>query len=183
MEEGSKEYSLILVGRRGRDYFKRKAYLIRKEYIEIFRGLAYSHAVDIGNFVMDLYRNREIDRVYIVYNRFHTVIQQIPTVEELLPISPFEIEEGVYPVEFLYEPSKEILLDKLLVRYVETTIYQSLLESLAGEHGARMSAMRNATNNAQEMIKSLTLTYNKARQASITKEIIEIVSGAEALKS
>jgi F-type H+-transporting ATPase subunit gamma len=182
MEDNNKEYNLIIIGRKGRDFFRRRDYDIKNGYIDIFRDLKYEYAVDIANFVVDIYKKREVDKVYIIYNQFKSVIQQIVATDILFPIPPFEIRDGVVPVEFLYEPSKEVLLDKLLIRYVETEIYQVLLESLAGEYGARMSAMRNATNNAQDMIRHLTLKYNKVRQAAITKEIIEVVSGAAALK-
>ena len=122
------------------------------------------------------------DKVYIVYNEFKSVIQQTVIAQQLLPVVPGEVKENGQEVDYIYEPGQEGVLEQLLKMYVETVIHQSFLESIASEHGARMAAMDNASRNAKEMIGQLTLFYNKARQAYITTELTEIVSGAEALK-
>ena len=124
----------------------------------------------------------ELDAVFLVYNEFKSAITQKVTVEQLLPIVPTAEEEGSSTIDFIYEPSKRALLDTLLPMYVEVEIFRALLESIASEHGARMTAMDSATKNASEMIGRLTLEYNRARQAAITKELMEIIGGAEALK-
>ena len=124
----------------------------------------------------------ELDAVYLVYNEFKSAISQDVVVEPLLPITPLEVGEDATAVDFIYEPSKRALLDRLLPMYVETEVYRALLESVASEHGARMTAMDNATKNAADMIDKLTLQYNRARQAAITTELMEIIGGAEALK-
>jgi F-type H+-transporting ATPase subunit gamma len=124
-----------------------------------------------------------VDGIYLLYSEFRSAIQQRVILEKILPVTPSSPPEiGRAAVEYLYEPSESEILDKLLPMYVEVQVYRALLESLASEYGARMTAMENATNNAAEMIEKLTLVYNKARQGAITKELIEIVSGAEALK-
>ncbi|MGF1466377.1 MAG: F0F1 ATP synthase subunit gamma [Sandaracinaceae bacterium] len=124
----------------------------------------------------------ELDAVFLVYNQFRSAISQTVVVEQLLPIVPLEVEDGSDMVDFIYEPSKRALLDRLLPLYVQAEVYRALLESVASEHGARMTAMDAATSNASDIIDNLTLQYNRARQAAITKELMEIIGGAEALK-
>lgn len=174
------EISLAIVGRKGLDYFRRRDVVIHHELRGIFEALSWDKAAEVARLIIREYTEAELDAVYLVYNEFKSVISQKVVVEPLLPIVPAQAEEG--RVEFIYEPSKEALLDRLLPMYVETEVYRALLESVASEYGARMTAMDNATKNAAEMIDKLTLQYNKARQAAITSEMLEIVSGAEALK-
>lgn len=173
--------SILIVGKKGNDFFKRTQYHIEKNYMDIFRNLQFSHAADIARYVTDLYKREEFDSVYLLYNSFKSAIQQIITLEKLLPIKP-DSDVEPYSVDYLYEPSPHAILEDLLPKYIENHIFRALLESSAGEQGARMTAMDAATQNANEIIQSLTLHYNKARQAAITRELIEVVSGANALE-
>ena len=177
------QIALSFVGRKGRDYFRRRKVLIRREYVNFFGKVDYLFASRIGQELVQAYSEEGTDGIYLLYSEFRSAIQQRVILEKILPVTPSSPSEiGPAAVEYLYEPSESEILDKLLPMYVEVQVYRALLESLASEYGARMTAMENATNNAAEMIEKLTLVYNKARQASITKELIEIVSGAEALK-
>lgn len=178
--DAHEEMSLALIGRKGRDYFRRRDVTIRHEIMNVFEDLNWDKAAEVARTIIHEYTSEDLDAVYLVYNEFKSVISQKVTVEPLLPIVPAEAEEG--RVDFIYEPNKEALLDRLLPMYVEVEVYRALLESVASEFGARMTAMDNATKNAAEMIDSLTLQYNKARQAAITNELLEVVAGAEALK-
>jgi F-type H+-transporting ATPase subunit gamma len=175
-----KEMSLAVIGRKGRDYFKRRDVTVRHELMGVFEDLDWDKAAEVARTIIHEYSQNDLDAVYLVYNEFKSVISQKVVVEPLLPITPTEAEEG--KVEFIYEPNKDALLDRLLPMYVEVEVYRALLESVASEFGARMTAMDNATKNAAEMIESLTLQYNKARQAAITNDLLEVVAGAEALK-
>lgn len=174
--------SLIVIGKKGRDYFRLKRYNILKEYIDIFRVFNYQKASLIINDVIDAYTAESVDSVYMVYNEFKSVIQQRVVAESLLPIPPLVCKTGEEPVDYLYEPSAEAILNEILNKYVKVEVYRAFLESIASEYGARMTAMDSATRNAREMIDKLTLNYNRLRQAAITREIIEVVSGADALK-
>ncbi|MBW2039463.1 MAG: ATP synthase F1 subunit gamma [Deltaproteobacteria bacterium] len=176
------EISLTLVGRKGLDYSRRRGVPIIRDYVDRFREIDYQAAAVIGKDVVEDYIGEAVDGVFLVYNEFRSPLVQWVMVKDLLPIEPLEVEPDYYPVEYIYEPSADVILSELLPRYVEVQIYRALLESMAGEHGARMTAMDAATENAQEMIEKLTLMYNKARQSAITKEMMEIVAGAEALK-
>lgn len=180
-ERRGKEITLSLVGKRGRDYFRRRPYPIRREMVDIFRNVTYSHAAELAQDQIERYRNREVDAFYLLYNEFKSAMQQGVTVEELLPIQRMEPDASGPPTDYIYEPAQEILFDRLLPKYVETQVFHALLESSASEQGARMTAMDSATRNAKDMIESLTLNMNKVRQAGITKEILEVVSGAAAL--
>jgi F-type H+-transporting ATPase subunit gamma len=175
-----KETSLAIIGRKGRDYFKRRKVTVRHEIMGVFEDLNWDKAADVARTIIHEYSQGDLDAVFLVYNEFKSIISQKVVVEPLLPIVPSA--GGESRVEFIYEPSKEALLDRLLPMYVEVEVYRALLESVASEFGARMTAMDNATKNAADMIDSLTLQYNKARQASITNELLEVVAGAEALK-
>lgn len=180
---GEVQFTLMVVGRKCRDFYRRRPYTIRSEHVNFFDRLAYEHAAQIARETMEAYAREEVDEVQLVYNEFRSVASQRVTVETLLPIRPLEAPgDGAVPLDYLYEPSPGALLERLVPRHLETQVYRALSESLAGEYGARMTAMDNATRNAKEMIGKLTLQYNRARQAAITKELMEIVSGAEALK-
>jgi len=176
------EVTITAVGRKGRDWFKRRDYPMQREWVDIFRKVEFSTAEEIAQTVMDLYTTRQVNKVFLVYNEFKSALQPRPLVRQLLPIEPAEFEAGETAEEYLYEPSPQELFAALLPHYVQALVYQAMLESAAAEHAARMTAMDNATNNAGELIDSLTLTMNRVRQAGITTEIIEVVSGAEALK-
>jgi F-type H+-transporting ATPase subunit gamma len=173
--------SLTTVGRRGRDHFgKRGRANVAAEHVQvaITKDLARAIARDVSRRFLD----GEAGEVYLVDTRFKSAISQTATIDRLLPLASPEESADAAPREYVYEPSAQAILASLLPRYVETRIYHALLESSASEHGARMTAMDNATRNAREMIDRLTLEMNRARQAGITKELMEIVGGAEALK-
>jgi F-type H+-transporting ATPase subunit gamma len=139
-------------------------------------------AGEIGRYIVEDYTSLDLDACYLVYNEFKSAMTQQVVIEPFLPIKPLELAVDQLG-DFIYEPNQKALLDTLLPMYVEVEIYRALLESVASEHGARMTAMDSATNNASDMIDRLTLQYNRARQAAITKELMEIIGGAEALKA
>lgn len=182
------EVSLVTVGRKARDFFRKRNYNVVGDFVNLGDRLSYSQAKEIGQFIANLYEEGATDEVYLVYSRFINALRQAPTVEKLLPVEPpaevkAEAEElAKYTPDYIYEPSVDEIVVSLLPRYMENQIYHALLETKASEHGARMTAMSNATDNASELIDKLTLEMNKVRQASITKEILEISAGAEALK-
>ena len=175
-------FSLHLVGRKAVEYFKRREVNTRKVSLNILADVSFPHAIAIGNDVVQSYLEEEFDQVFTVYNEFKSAIQQRVIVEQLLPIKPMDISEDDFAVEYLYEPSEDMILEQLLPRHINFQVYRVLLESVASEHGARMTAMDAASKNAGEMIDKLTLLYNRSRQAAITKELMEVVSGAEAIK-
>jgi F-type H+-transporting ATPase subunit gamma len=180
--ENGIDISLIPVGKKGFDYFKRRQYPILERYINFFNALDFSHAQDIAGLIQDQYLQEKLDRIFLVFNEFKSAVQQNIIVKQLLPIVPRPPQEEKYPADFLFEPSPVKILDTLCPRYLNVEIWQALLESFAAEMGARMAAMSAASDNAAELIYQLTLYYNKVRQATITKELIDIVGGAEALK-
>ncbi|PLX94219.1 MAG: ATP synthase F1 subunit gamma [Desulfuromonas sp.] len=182
-EEGYEGYDLMIIGRKGRDLLKsRPGMNISKVYEDITGSISYSTASLIGQEIIDGYNENKYDAVYLVFNAFRSAISQDITFDKLLPIVPKEVEEGVHVAEYLYEPSRGEVLEQILPKHVEVQIFRGLLESVASEHGSRMSAMDSASKNASEMIGKLTLQYNRARQAAITKELMEIISGAESIK-
>ncbi len=170
-----------IIGRKGRDYFKRRNANIRHDFLGVFEDLSVDKAGEIGRYIVEDYTSLHLDACYLVYNEFKSAISQQVVIEPFLPIKPMVLAEDQLG-DFIYEPNQQALLDNLLPMYVEVEIYRALLESVASEHGARMTAMDSATNNASDMIDRLTLQYNRARQAAITKELMEIIGGAEALK-
>ena len=178
------EVSLFVVGRKGRDFFRRRETPIRKEYIGVLGSLSRGHAERMSNDLVEGYLSGGFDEVQIVFNEFRSAISQVTRFEKLFPIAleKAEGEAAGAGIDYLYEPGQKEILASLLPKYVETQIFRVLLESVAGEHGARMTAMDSATNNSVDMIARLTLQMNRARQATITTELTEIVSGAEALK-
>jgi F-type H+-transporting ATPase subunit gamma len=182
VEHASQSVSLLPVGRKGRDYFRRKPISKVGEYVGLFGKLRFSDTQPISKQIIDAYTSEEVDAVDFIYNEFKSMLVQRLTIERYLPIPPFEPPlPGQALIDYIYEqPPAEIFRD-LLPRYVEIEVYRALLESQAAELSARMTAMDAATNNATELIDTLTLQMNRARQAAITKEIIEIVSGAAAL--
>ena len=173
----SKEDELLLVGKKGVDYFSKRGYNIVQKHSNIFKDLNFGHAAAIGEMLNRYYTERELDRVLLIYNEFKSAVQQFVVMEQLLPLKPAETPEA-YPQDYIFEPSADEVLSRLLPLNLNTQIWRVILESNAAEQGARMTAMENATDAAQEMIESLTLTYNKARQAAITKEILDIVGGS-----
>ncbi|HEY6342646.1 MAG TPA: ATP synthase F1 subunit gamma [Bryobacteraceae bacterium] len=177
-EHRDKELSFELLGRKGRDYFRRRGAKISAEHLDLFRNVRYEDAEKIANSIVERFSQAEIDAVYLFVNEFRSVVAPNVTVRRLLPI---EVPKSSAPADYIYEQKPEELLGSLLPRYVRVQLYRALLESAAAEHAARMTAMDAATKNASEMIDNLTLYMNRVRQASITREIIEIVSGAAAL--
>jgi len=179
----------VVVGKKGRSSLRFRRYDVDEAWVDFTDRPAYSDAAAIANKLGELYTEREVDRVVIVYNHYESPLTQRVVVEDVLPIprTALEDEEEKTPYEialegdFIYEPEPEEILKRLLPTYLETSIYRALLESAASEHGARMTAMRNASKNAGELIDRLTLDMNRARQAEITQEILEVVAGADAL--
>jgi len=179
-ERNTTELKINAVGKKGRDLLRSQFDLIG-EWPDVFRLVEFATAAKIADQLIERYVNNEVDRIYLIYNEFKSAIQATPTILQLLPIEPEELESGDTPRDYIYEPSAPALFAALLPHYVKNQVFQAMLESAAAEHAARMTAMEAATNNAGELIDSLTLTMNRVRQASITTEIIEVVSGAEAL--
>lgn len=177
-----KDPVMVTVGRKSRDFFRRRNYNIGEQYVGLGENIKFAQAQDIARYVIDKYSNAEFDVVYLSFSEFVSVMTQRPTTIKLLPVEPPQEKEEAKPVEYIYEPSAESVLYELLPKYVETTIFSALLESKAGEQAARMTAMDSATSNAADMIDRLTLVLNRARQAAITKEIAEIVGGSAALE-
>jgi F-type H+-transporting ATPase subunit gamma len=181
VENRDREVALGLVGRRGRDYFRRRAFEVRYEQVNLFATLKFGDAKAMARAGIEAFVTGEVDSVHLVYNEFKSVMQQRVVVERLLPI-PRQAFSGATPaVDYLYEPAPDRLFTHLIPNHVEVQIYRALLESSAAEHAARMTAMDAATRNSAEMIDQLTLYMNKVRQAAITREIIEVVSGAQTL--
>ncbi|MDG2040838.1 MAG: ATP synthase F1 subunit gamma [Ilumatobacter sp.] len=180
---GTAGVSLGLVGKKGREFFGRRGYDVRFELVDIFANLKYAHAQAIAREAVTAFVEGEVDSVHVVYNEFKNVLQQQVVVNQILPITPLVPSDAGNErlPDYLYEPDPDQILDSLIPRHVEVQFYRALLESAAAEHAARLTAMEAATKNATEMIADLTLYMNKVRQAKITGEIIEIVSGAEAI--
>jgi F-type H+-transporting ATPase subunit gamma len=190
VEDPSRQVSLGLVGRRGRDYFGRRGFEIQYEQVNLFAALQFAHAKSIADAAVEAFTSGQVDSVYLVYNEFKSVISQRVVVERLLPIARLEVapeksQHGVYAggttIDYLYEPNPQELFNALIPRHVEIQTWRGLLESNAAFYAAQMTAMDAATRNSAEMIEQLTLYMNKVRQAAITREIIEVVSGAGAL--
>jgi F-type H+-transporting ATPase subunit gamma len=179
--------SIMPIGKKGRDFFKRRNYKVIENYAELFGKLNFDNAKEAGEYAMQAFVNQEFDEIIIIYNEFKNVATQIVRQEKFLPIK-LTTEEildrtktTTVKADYLYEPTREEIITELLPKTLKVQIYRAMLESNASEHGARMTAMDKATDNAGELLKELRLTYNRSRQAAITKEILEIVGGAEAL--
>jgi F-type H+-transporting ATPase subunit gamma len=197
-ENNGMEIEVSTVGRKGNDFFRQRGQKMRKDFGQLYQRLDYPHASQVAEELSARFLKGDVDAVYVIYNEFLSAISQKVTVAQLLPLQTLSVgtetaaQAGQVPppdvaptpalVDFKYEPDRQAVLDRLVPQAVSIKLYRSLLESVASEHGARMSAMDNATSNATDMIASLSLTYNRTRQAVITKELMEIVSGAEALK-
>ncbi|KJS68510.1 MAG: ATP F0F1 synthase subunit gamma [Peptococcaceae bacterium BICA1-7] len=181
------DVSMVCVGRKGRDFFRKRGYNITQQYVGFGDDINAGQAREIAQYIIEKYSEGEFDAVYLVYSEFINVLVQRPTVVKLLPTEPPKEEKKdeaktVGRADYIFEPSAEEVLATLIPKYITNTVFQGMLESKAGEQSARMTAMDNATKNASEMIAKLTLTMNRARQAAITKEISEIVGGAAALE-
>jgi F-type H+-transporting ATPase subunit gamma len=181
-DDPGRQVALGLVGRKGRDFFRRRGFEVRYEQINIFAQLKFTDAQAVAQASIDDFIDGVVDSAYLVYNEFKSAIQQRVVIERLLPIPRLDItDETAGLVDYLYEPEPGQIFGELIPRHVEMQVYRALLESSAAEHAARMTAMDAATRNSSDMIDNLTLYMNKVRQAAITREIIEVVSGAEAL--
>ncbi len=179
----AQEVTISCVGRRGFDYFRRRQTPMAEEHINLGGKYTSALAHDIGLRMTERFLSGESDGFYILYARFRSALVQVPTLDQVLPIVPQEQDDAASTsLDYLYEPTAQGLLSRLLTRYVDMLLYRAMLESVASEHGARMTAMENATNNAVEMIDTLTLDMNRARQADITRELLEIVATGESLK-
>jgi len=173
-----RQVELNILGKRARDFFRRRPYAVRHEAVNILQKVSFADAAAIARDLIEEFVSGEKDQIWLVYNEFKSVVQQKVVVEPLLPIQRLEHPDDTSRVDYLYDEPPEIIFPRLLPRHVEAQVYRALLEAAASEQGARMAAMEAATNNAAEMIDGLTLYANKVRQASITKELIEVVSGA-----
>jgi F-type H+-transporting ATPase subunit gamma len=173
-----KDVQLEMVGRKGRDFFRRRAWTIRAEEIGLFQSLQFPRAQVLAQRLLKSYVDEQVDQIWVAFNEFKTVVQQRIVVERVLPIQRLDLEPTEPAQDYIYEPDARAIFDDILPKHVEMQVWRALLESAAAEHGARMAAMDAASNNAGEMIDRLTLYMNKVRQAAITKEIIEVVSGA-----
>ena len=184
-QEAGVDVGFVTIGRKGREYLTRRRGTIAHDFPKLYDGLDLSKARLVASWLVARFHKKEVDAIYLVYNEFKSAITQRVVLEPLLPLKePDNAADGgaAPPLEFLYEPNQKALLERLVPMYVEISLYRALLESQASEFGARMTAMDAATRNAKEMIARLTLAYNRARQAAITKELMEIIGGAEALK-
>jgi F-type H+-transporting ATPase subunit gamma len=185
-EKNAESIQILPLGRKANDFFRRRTIPLRKQATHVVQALSLTTAREIATSFITDFISGELDAVYLVFNEFRSIISQIVRVERLLPLAHEWAENQLQPqggastTDYLYEPSPEAILNDLLPKHIEFQLYRALLESAAAEQGARMTAMEAATKNASEMISDLTLTYNRIRQAAITKEIIEIVSGAAA---
>jgi len=178
------DIQLSCIGRKCIQYFEKNNFKIKQKYYDVINKPSVAVAPKIADDVIKDFISNEHDAFYLAYNEFKSALQQKPVIEELLPIVPTKGEDPVFRNRnFLFEPSKPLLLDQILTRYFQSQIFRAILESVASEHGARMAAMDNATKNASDLIEKLQLEYNKLRQASITTEMLEIVGGAEALNN
>jgi F-type H+-transporting ATPase subunit gamma len=185
LTETSEQYERVdvsILGRKARDFFRVRKMPVRKDYGGVHQMASYDKAADLAQQLSERFLSGEVDAVYLCYNEFKSAIAQTVVVKQLLPIVTPGEAGGSQGYDFLYEPSRDALLKDLVPKHLAIQVWRALLDSAASEHGARMTAMESATSNAEDMIAGLTLQYNRARQAYVTKELMEIVSGAEALK-
>jgi F-type H+-transporting ATPase subunit gamma len=175
------ETEVICIGKKGFDYLKKRNVNIIQSYVNLFNEMDFSVSKDVANQIIDLFLEQNYGKIDVLYNEFKSAIQQNIVVKQLLPIVPLESED-ISLLDYIYEPDEDTIIDELGKKYINVDVWRIMLESSAAEQGARMTAMDSATDNAAELIETLTLTYNRARQAAITTEIIEIASGAEAIQ-
>lgn len=175
--------TILPLGKRGLDYFRKRNFKLIPDFVNIFQDLTFDHASTIGDYVMSAFREGRYDKVVLFYNEFKNVATQILRTEQYLPVVPPAETQSTSNIDYIYQPDQEEILAGLIPKSLKVQLFKGLLDSNAAENGARMTAMDKATENAGELLKELRLTYNRTRQAAITKEILEIVGGAEALKS
>jgi F-type H+-transporting ATPase subunit gamma len=177
------DVKFMAIGKKANDYFAKNLMPVYANHSSLYENLNFANTAEIAEKVMNAFKNGEFDRVEVIYNHFRNAAFQIPTVEQFLPVlPPVKDENNKTSIDYIFEPDKVSIVTELIPKSLKIQLYKAVLDSHASEHGARMTAMSKATDNAKELIKELKLTYNKARQASITNEILEIVGGAEALK-
>jgi F-type H+-transporting ATPase subunit gamma len=181
-QSGEASVTLVVVGRKARDHYRRRGFTVKSEMLGFFDRLAYAHAQELAGGIIEAFMAGDVDEVDLVYNEFRSVTVQRVVKVQLLPIESAAAPDETPGTDYIYEPSPDAILAALLPQHATTQVYRALMESLAAEYGARMTAMDAATKNAQEMIDLLTIQYNKARQERITKELLDIVGGAEALR-
>jgi F-type H+-transporting ATPase subunit gamma len=177
------DVTIMPLGRKAFDYFNKRKYPLEKVFVNVFTELTFDHVSEIANYVMDSFRKGKYDKVELIYNEFKNVATQVLRTEQLLPVLPPQTSDAVSRIDYIYQPDQEEIITGLIPKSLRVQLFKALLDSNAAENGARMTAMDKATENAGELLKELRLTYNRTRQAAITKEILEIVGGAEALKS
>ena len=183
-QENGRDYGLTVVGKKGRDYFRRKGANITTSHVQVYGNIDISFINQMAREFIDRYLKNEVDEVHMIYTRFISIAKQVPTLVKLIPIETPQQEEGAEETaaEYLCEPSAEELLIELLPKHISVQIFNAFLQNEVAENAARMAAMDNATKNCSELVENLTLVYNKARQAAITAELMDIVGGAEAIK-
>ncbi len=172
---------IICIGKKGYDYLKKRSQKLTKPYLNLFNEMNFDVSKDVASQIVDLFLEQNYGKIDVIYNEFKSAIQQDIVAKQLLPIIPSDSEE-ITQLDFLYEPDEDTIIEEMGKKYINVEIWRIMLESSAAEQGARMTAMDSATDNAADLIEELTLTYNRARQAAITTEIIEIASGAEAIQ-
>jgi len=182
VDYANKNMSIVTIGKKGNDIL-RKSFNVESNHIEIYDDLTFENVADIAAMLMSKFKNGSFDKIELVYNKFKNAATQIVMTEQFLPIVPMTSDEVNVNLDYIFEPSKVEIVEQLIPKSLKTQLYKAIRDSFASEHGARMTAMHKATDNAGELRDSLTLTYNKARQAAITNEILEIVGGAEALNN
>lgn len=175
--------TVLPIGKKGLEYFQKKNVKVIDSFWNVFQNLSFERVAEVGDYIIDAYKKGEYDKVEIVYNEFKNVATQILRTEQMLPVLTPKADKKVQEVDYIYQPNREEIIEGLIPKSLKMQLYKAVLDSNAAENGARMTAMDKATDNAGELLKDLKLTYNRTRQAAITKEILEIVAGAEALKS
>ena len=178
-----KNVTILPIGKKSAEFFTKRNFPIINTYSAIFHELSFEKVSDAGQFLMDQFRQGEFDKIEIVFNEFKNVATQILRIEQLLPVLPLKVDKKAEAVDYIFQPNQEEIITGMIPKSLKVQLFKAVLESNASENGARMTAMDKATENAGELLKDLRLTYNRTRQAAITKEILEIVAGAEALKS
>jgi F-type H+-transporting ATPase subunit gamma len=173
--------TILSIGKRGRDYFKKRGYNLVEEFTETFIGLSFEKGKISAEYAMNGFLKGDYDKVDIVYNEFKNVATQIIRAESFLPVAHDDTTTGMDSIDYIFQPNKKVIVKEMIPKTLKVQFYKAILESNAAEHGARMTAMEQATENAGDILRELKLTYNRTRQAAITKEILEIVGGAEAL--
>ena len=181
-QHAKRNVTILTIGKKAQDYFTKRGFPVNTDYATLFHGLTFDKASEAANFVMEAFKNGTYDKVEIVYNQFKNVATQILIIEQFLPVLPMESVKKI-EIDYIFQPNQTEIIAGLIPKSLKVQLFKTLLDSNASENGARMTAMDKASENAGEMLKDLKLTYNRTRQAAITKEILEIVAGAEALKS